>query len=194
MVCLLHSALPPRSIITTKIVNSTTTVTFKDFGVSVSIFLSHYLVDIVEKKIGRVLKLDSITNGDVWKQNDVLIFNTWLWWSRRGEKQPWDYIQVGRNIRKDMDQMVAFRKALKTWANWVDVDVNTNKTSCFSKEFLRLGNLKGLCMRMTMGRFRMDIGNLNPFFFPTTAPLHPFTTITTTPFKAPFTGQHQKLA
>ncbi|KAI3796437.1 hypothetical protein L1987_39108 [Smallanthus sonchifolius] len=59
-----------------------------DYGVSISVFLSHYLVDIVEEDIGRVLKLDSITNGDVWKDNDVLIFNTWLWWYRRGEKQP----------------------------------------------------------------------------------------------------------
>lgn len=51
-------------------------------------FLSHYLVDITQEEIGRVLKLDSITDGDVWKENDVLIFNTWLWWYRRGEKQP----------------------------------------------------------------------------------------------------------
>ncbi|KAJ0435416.1 putative PC-Esterase [Helianthus annuus] len=132
MVCLLHAALPPHSVVTTENVNSTTTVTFKDFGVSVSIFLSNYLVDIVKEKFGRVLKLDSITNGDVWKQNNVLIFNTWLWWYRRGKKQPWDYIQIGRRkITKDMDRMVAFRAALKTWANWVNKNVNTKRTKVF---------------------------------------------------------------
>ncbi|KAI7742245.1 hypothetical protein M8C21_033978, partial [Ambrosia artemisiifolia] len=36
-----------------------------------------------------------------------------------------------RKLRKDMDRMVAFRAALKTWANWVDVNVNTKRTKVF---------------------------------------------------------------
>ncbi|XP_076906678.1 protein trichome birefringence-like 38 [Bidens hawaiensis] len=131
MVCLLHGALPPQSDIIEQTVNSTTTVTFEDYGVSISVFLSHYLVDIVEEEIGRVLKLDSLTSGDAWKENDVLIFNTWLWWYRQGEKQPWDYIQIGANITKDMDRMVAFQEALNTWAKWVESDIDTEKTTLF---------------------------------------------------------------
>ncbi|CAH1416552.1 unnamed protein product [Lactuca virosa] len=131
MVCLLHAALPSESNIHEETINSTTTVTYEDYGVSISMFLSHYLVDITQEEIGRVLKLDSITDGDVWKENDVLIFNTWLWWYRRGEKQPWDYIETGTKILKDMDRMVAFREALTTWANWVDSDVDTVKTRVF---------------------------------------------------------------
>ncbi|XP_071708859.1 protein trichome birefringence-like 38 [Rutidosis leptorrhynchoides] len=131
MVCLLYAGLPPQAIITEKTVDQTTTVMFEDYGVSISVFLSHYLVDIEEGIIGRVLKLDSITSGDVWKENDVLIFNTWLWWYRQGEKQPWDFIQIGEKILKDMDRMEAFRMALKTWGNWVDSDVNIEKTTVF---------------------------------------------------------------
>ncbi|KAJ0837565.1 putative PMR5 domain, PC-Esterase [Helianthus annuus] len=131
MMCLLRTSLPPQSIINEHTAKSTTTVTFEDYGVSISVFLSHYLVDIVEEDIGRVLKLDSITNGDVWKENDVLIFNTWLWWYRRGEKQPWDYIQIGTNITKDMDRMVAFQEGLNTWANWVNSEIDTEKTTVF---------------------------------------------------------------
>ncbi|KAK9051344.1 hypothetical protein SSX86_027971 [Deinandra increscens subsp. villosa] len=134
MMCLLHTSLPPQSIINfhDNITTSTTTATFEDYEVSISVFLSHYLVDIVEDpNIGRVLKLDSITNGNVWKDNDVLIFNTWLWWYRRGEKQPWDYIQIGKSVLKDMDRMVAFHEGLKTWANWVESDIDTEKTTVF---------------------------------------------------------------
>nr|XP_043626796.1 protein trichome birefringence-like 38 [Erigeron canadensis] len=131
MVCLLHAALPPHAIITEKTVDSTTTVTFEDYGVSISVFLSHYLVDIAEEEVGRVLKLDSITDGDVWKENDVLVFNTWLWWYREGEKQPWDYIKIGSKILKDMDRMAAFRKALETWGNWIDSNIDTEKTKVF---------------------------------------------------------------
>lgn len=62
---------------------------FQEYGTSVMLFLSHYLVDIEEEEgVGRVLKLDSMKSGDIWKEMDVLIFNTWLWWYRKGSGQP----------------------------------------------------------------------------------------------------------
>ncbi|KAM7472575.1 hypothetical protein LguiA_010758 [Lonicera macranthoides] len=128
--CLLHAAVPHSNII--EYTNgSTTTVTFQDYGVSVMLFNSPYLVDIEVEEIGRVMKLDSIKNGDTWKQMDILIFNTWLWWYRQGIKQPWDYILEGEKTLKDMDRMVAFRKALTTWGGWVDSDVDPLKTKVF---------------------------------------------------------------
>lgn len=49
-----------------------------------------FLVDIVSKKIGRVLKLDSIQSGNLWKDHiDVLIFDSWHWWLHTGRKQPY---------------------------------------------------------------------------------------------------------
>ncbi|MFS8027599.1 putative PC-Esterase [Helianthus anomalus] len=133
MMCLLRTSLPPQSIINEHTVNSTTMPHLRllDYGVSISVFLSHYLVDIVVEKIGRVLKPYSIANGEVWKENDVLIFNTWLLWYRQGEKHQWDYIEIGTNITKDMDRMVAFQEGLNTWANWVNSEIDTEKTTVF---------------------------------------------------------------
>ncbi|KAL0925162.1 hypothetical protein M5K25_003473 [Dendrobium thyrsiflorum] len=54
-----------------------------------------------------------------WLSADLLIFNSWHWWPRTGPTQPWDYIQDGNLIVKDMDRTLAFSKALTTWANWV---------------------------------------------------------------------------
>ena len=66
----------------------------QDYGVSIILFESHYLVDIEVEAIGRVLKLDSMKNGNIWKDMDVLVFTNWLWWYRRGPKQPYEFYKI----------------------------------------------------------------------------------------------------
>lgn len=131
LVCLIRAAVPHESNITQYTNDSTNTITFQDYGVSVMIFHSLFLVDIEMENVGRILKLDSLKNGETWKNIDILVFNTWLWWYRKGIKQPWDYIQEGEIILKDMDRMVAFRKGLTTLAKWIDSDINPLKTKVF---------------------------------------------------------------
>ena len=75
LLCLLHAAVLDSKVIEQTNVSISTT-TFLDYGVSVILFNSHYLVDIEEEQVGRVLKLDSLKNGALWKEMDVLVFNT----------------------------------------------------------------------------------------------------------------------
>jgi hypothetical protein len=124
----------------------------------VAYYRSTYLVDIVEEPIGRVLKLDSIS-GDPWLGADMLIFNTWHWWTHTGKDQPyvntsfaiaiylphtkeqwrltpkkcsrWDYVQDGAQVMKDMDRLIAFSKGMSTWARWVDSNVDASKTKVY---------------------------------------------------------------
>ncbi|KAG6419463.1 hypothetical protein SASPL_121685 [Salvia splendens] len=62
---------------------------FLNYGVKLLLYRTPYLVDMETQNVGRVLKLDSIRNGDAWLGMDVLIFNTWHWWTHTGSSQPY---------------------------------------------------------------------------------------------------------
>lgn len=129
--CMIHAAVPSAKTSSSR-TGSLSTVTFEDYGVSVMYYRTTYLVDIVVEPIGRVLKLDTIDSGSsAWLGIDLLVFNTWHWWTHRGSSQPWDYVEDGGQIYKDIDRLVAFSKGLTTWAKWVDSNINPTTTKVF---------------------------------------------------------------
>ncbi|XP_073128779.1 protein trichome birefringence-like 37 [Henckelia pumila] len=130
LACLLHAAVPKAKTTFTR-KGPISKITFEDNQVTIFLYRTPYLVDIVQESVGRVLKVDSIQQGNAWRGMDMLIFNTWHWWTHSGSSQPWDFVQDGSNITKDMDRLVAFSKGLSTWGKWVDQNVNPSKTKVF---------------------------------------------------------------
>ncbi|XP_052177307.1 protein trichome birefringence-like 39 [Diospyros lotus] len=106
-------------------------VTFEDYGVQILLFRTPFLVDLVNTEMGTVLKLDSIRQGNAWRGMDMLIFNSWHWWSHAERIQPWDYMQEGNNLYKEMNPLVAYYKGLTTWARWVNLNIDPAKTKVF---------------------------------------------------------------
>ncbi|KAG6393835.1 hypothetical protein SASPL_144409 [Salvia splendens] len=43
----------------------------------------------------------------------------------------WDFIELGGQLFKDMDRVLAFEKALHTWAGWVDDNVDPTTSKVF---------------------------------------------------------------
>ncbi|XP_010272738.1 PREDICTED: protein trichome birefringence-like 41 isoform X2 [Nelumbo nucifera] len=127
LTCMLHTSLP-KSKYTLVRDGGLSTFKFLDYGVSVMFSRNAFLVDLVQEKIGRVLKLNSINGGNAWKGVDVLIFNTWHWWNHKGPTREWDYFQVGNRLLRDMDRLAAFKMGLATWAKWVEANVDPLKT------------------------------------------------------------------
>ncbi|CAO2186185.1 unnamed protein product [Urochloa humidicola] len=135
LLCMLHAAAAPGARTTASPasgkIDPSYTVRFEDYNVTIVYYLTHYLVDLVAEKSGRVLKLDEIEQAKNWLAADVLVFDSWHWWPRAGPTQPWDFIQEGRTVVRDMDRTEAFTKALHTWANWVDANLLRTDTKVF---------------------------------------------------------------
>ncbi|XP_042479343.1 protein trichome birefringence-like 39 [Macadamia integrifolia] len=128
--CLIHASVP--KVRTTVVKRAPlSSVTFEDYRVTVLLYRTPYLVDLVREKVGLVLKIDSIQNGNAWRGMDMLIFNSWHWWTHTGRSQPWNYIQEGNKLYKDMDRLIAYYKGLTTWARWVNLNVDPAKTKVF---------------------------------------------------------------
>ncbi|XAR60745.1 hypothetical protein NMG60_11034232 [Bertholletia excelsa] len=131
LICMISAAVPRSP---TQMIRGDPLSTFKflDYGLSVSFYRAPYLVDIDAVQGKRVLKLDDISkNSNAWTSVDVLSFNTGHWWSHKGSLQGWDYMESGGTLYEDMDRLVALARGLRTWARWVENNVDPIRTRVF---------------------------------------------------------------
>ncbi|KAL9242961.1 hypothetical protein vseg_016912 [Gypsophila vaccaria] len=109
---------------------------FVDYQCTVEFYVSHFLVRESKARVGKkrkgTLRIDSIDRESAkWRVADILVFNTGNWWSHYKTKSGKNYYQEGNEIYSHLDPITAYRKALMTWAAWVDTNVNSRKTHVF---------------------------------------------------------------
>ncbi|XP_050237010.1 protein trichome birefringence-like 6 [Mercurialis annua] len=142
MLCMLFGAVrDPKKVYEThgrKITKEKGNYSFKfvDYKCTVEYYVSHYLVHEGKARVGQkrvqTLRIDAIDRGSSrWKGADFLIFNSAHWWSHSKTKSGINYYQEGNLVHPKLDVSTAFRRALTTWASWVDRHVNPRKTQVF---------------------------------------------------------------
>ncbi|XP_019447004.1 PREDICTED: protein PMR5-like [Lupinus angustifolius] len=131
LICMISTSVPQTQ---TQLVRGEPLSTFRflDYGVTISFYRAPYLVEIDVDQGKRILSLEKLDgNGDAWRSADILSFNTGHWWNHQGSLQGWDYIELGGKYYQNMDRLAALEKGLRTWANWVDTNIDKSRTKVF---------------------------------------------------------------
>ncbi|KAK6141205.1 hypothetical protein DH2020_025048 [Rehmannia glutinosa] len=130
--CIIHAAYPRAPNYTPTTTGPLSIIIFPQLNITLMYMRNAFIVDLVAQNGVKVLKLNAVgASAKQWLKTDFLIFNTWHWWLYNGRKKPWDLIQDGKLMRKDMDRLVAYEKALRTWTRWIDQNVDTKKVKIF---------------------------------------------------------------
>ncbi|XVE99776.1 hypothetical protein REPUB_Repub03eG0230300 [Reevesia pubescens] len=138
MVCLLQSAIS-KGKKSHKKSGSLVIFSIEEYNTTVEFYWAPFLVESNSDNPwrhsikDRIIMPESIkNNGDDWKGVDYLIFNTYIWWMNTGymkvlrgsfDADPIEYDEIKRPI--------AYERVLKTWAKWVEENVDSKFTSVY---------------------------------------------------------------
>lgn len=87
-------------------------------------------------KESETLQIDTIDElAQDWKQAHILVFNTGHWWTHPEPKKGINYFEEGGLVHPHMEEPVAFEKALRTWATWVDANIDPLHTQVFFRTY-----------------------------------------------------------
>ncbi|KAI3469315.1 hypothetical protein Pfo_025978 [Paulownia fortunei] len=114
---------------------------FKDFNCSIDFIKSPFLVqewkssDMAGTR-RETLRLDVMEGSyNKYHDADIIVFNTGHWWTHQKTFKRKYYFQEGNHVYSKLEVADAYKRALKTWAQWVDANINSSKTSVFFRGY-----------------------------------------------------------
>ncbi|XP_017238333.1 xylan O-acetyltransferase 1 isoform X1 [Daucus carota subsp. sativus] len=138
MICFAQSIIPPGR----KSLNKTGSLSIfriEDYNATVEFYWAPFLVEsnsddpTMHSILDRIIMPESIEkHGKNWIGADYLIFNTYIWWmntfSMKVLKGSFD---EGATEYDEIDRPTVYNRVLRTWADWVDKNVDANRTTVF---------------------------------------------------------------
>ncbi|XP_022995816.1 protein trichome birefringence-like 33 isoform X1 [Cucurbita maxima] len=138
MVCLLHSLISDDAK-SMETFGSLTVFTAKEYNMTIEFYWAPFLLEsnsdnaVIHRISDRIVRRDSIKkHGRHWKESDIMIFNTYLWWITGSNMK----IQQG-SFEDEAHDMVelptkdAYRMAMNSMLRWVRKNMDPKKTRVF---------------------------------------------------------------
>ncbi|CAL5335213.1 unnamed protein product [Camellia sinensis] len=124
MVCLLESSIAP----TLKSVTPKGSLTtFKINLESTSDHPVHH--HFSSEQILRVQAIEK--HARHWTDADILVFDSYVWWRRPKFKVLWGSFESPNKTYKEVEMVHTLEMVLKTWSNWLEINVNRSKTKIY---------------------------------------------------------------
>ncbi|KAI4314358.1 hypothetical protein L6164_027275 [Bauhinia variegata] len=116
---------------------------FEEYNCSVDFVASPFLVRewTFKGKNGtyETLRLDLMDQTTtMYKDADIIVFNTGHWWTHEKTSKGEDYYQEGNYVYPRLEVVDAYARALTTWARWVDKNIDSKRTQVFFRGYSRV--------------------------------------------------------
>ncbi|KAF5726735.1 hypothetical protein HS088_TW22G00417 [Tripterygium wilfordii] len=113
---------------------------FEDYNCSVDFVVAPFLVreSVFRDRNGsfETLRLD-LMDPTTSKYHDAeyIVFNTGHWWTHEKTSRGENYYQEGNFVHPRLKVLEAYKRALTTWATWVDRNIDSNRTQVFFRGY-----------------------------------------------------------
>ncbi|XP_031114703.1 protein trichome birefringence-like 34 [Ipomoea triloba] len=138
LVCLIESSIPDQSLKYVKFNGSLVTFEAIEYNAKIEFYWAPLLVESncddpsYHRVEDRIVRVDSIEkHARHWKDADVLVFNSYIWWRWMKMKVLRGSFESTNATYEDLGTLHTFELTLKTWSDWLDAHVNRTKTRVF---------------------------------------------------------------